>query len=128
MSESATPWTRARQAPLYMGILQARVLEWVAMPVSRGSSRPRARTWVSCICRRFFTTSTTWEARNTQYVLATIMYHNRHLPSPMSLQQGEFCPLVTEQKMNLDVHFPEIRSTVGVLNAEYSYCLIALKS
>ena len=31
----------ARQAPLSMGILQARILEWVAMPSSRGSSQPR---------------------------------------------------------------------------------------
>ena len=31
------------------GILQARILEWVAMPSSRGSSRPRNRTHVSCI-------------------------------------------------------------------------------
>ena len=31
----------ARQAPLSMGILQARTLEWVAMPSSRGSSQPR---------------------------------------------------------------------------------------
>ena len=30
------------------GILQARILEWVAMPSSRGSSRPRDRTCVSC--------------------------------------------------------------------------------
>ena len=40
------------------GILQARILEWVAMPSSRGSSRPRDRTWVSCIscvASRFFT-------------------------------------------------------------------------
>ena len=37
----ATPWTVARQAPLSMGILQARILEWVAMPSSRGSSQPR---------------------------------------------------------------------------------------
>ena len=29
------------------GILQARVLEWVAISFSRGSSRPRDRTWVS---------------------------------------------------------------------------------
>ena len=36
-----TPWTVARQAPLPMGILQARILEWVAMPSSRGSSQPR---------------------------------------------------------------------------------------
>ena len=28
----ATPWTTARQAPLSMGILQARILEWVACP------------------------------------------------------------------------------------------------
>ena len=31
-----TLWTVACQAPLSMGILQARVLEWVAMPSSRG--------------------------------------------------------------------------------------------
>ena len=30
-----TPWTVARQAPLSMGILQAGILEWVAMPSSR---------------------------------------------------------------------------------------------
>ena len=34
----ATPWAVARQTPLSMGILQARILEWVAMPFSRGSS------------------------------------------------------------------------------------------
>ena len=37
------------------GILQARILEWVAMPSSRGSFQPRDRTWVSCIAGRFFT-------------------------------------------------------------------------
>ena len=37
------------------GILQARILEWVAIPFSRGSSRPRDRTRVSCIACRFFT-------------------------------------------------------------------------
>ena len=31
-----TPWTVAHQAPLSMGILQVRILEWVAMPSSRG--------------------------------------------------------------------------------------------
>ena len=36
------------------GILQARILEWVAMPSSRGPSQPRDRTWVSCIAGRFF--------------------------------------------------------------------------
>ena len=37
------------------GILQARTLEWVAIPFSRGSSRPRDQTQVSCIAGRFFT-------------------------------------------------------------------------
>ena len=37
-----TPWTVAHQAPLSMGILQARILEWVVMPSSRGSSQPRS--------------------------------------------------------------------------------------
>ena len=34
------------------GILQARTLEWIAIPFSRGSSRPRDQTWVSCIDRQ----------------------------------------------------------------------------
>ena len=36
------------------GILQARMLEWVAMPSSRGSSWPRDPTQISCIAGRFF--------------------------------------------------------------------------
>ena len=37
-------------------ILQARLLEWVALFFSRGSSQPRDWTYVSCIAGRFFTT------------------------------------------------------------------------
>ena len=36
-----TPWTVACQAPLSMGIPQARIMEWIAMPSSRGSSQPK---------------------------------------------------------------------------------------
>ena len=36
------------------GILQVRILEWVAFPFSRGSSQPRDWTQVSCIAGRFF--------------------------------------------------------------------------
>ena len=48
------------------GIRQARILEWVAMPSSRGSSRPRDQTcisYVSCMASRFFTTSATWKPK-----------------------------------------------------------------
>ena len=41
------------------GILQARILEWVAIPFPRWSSWPRDQIWVSCIAGRFFTVWTT---------------------------------------------------------------------
>ena len=45
------------------GILQARILEWIAFPFSRGSSQPRDRTQVSHIAGGFFTSWATREAR-----------------------------------------------------------------
>ena len=50
-----TPWTVAHLAPLTMGILRAGILEWVAMPSSRGPSQPRDQTQVSLTAGRFFT-------------------------------------------------------------------------
>ena len=41
--------------PSVHGILQARILEWVAIPFSRRSSQPRDQTLVSGIVGRFFT-------------------------------------------------------------------------
>ena len=37
------------------GIFQAKILEWIAIPLSRGSSQPRDWTQVSCTAGRFFT-------------------------------------------------------------------------
>ena len=54
------PMNHIHQAPLSMGILQARILEWVAMPSSRRSSPPRGWT---CITRGFFTI---WATGETQ--------------------------------------------------------------
>ena len=45
------------------GILQARMLEWVAVPFCRGSSRPRDWTRACCIAGRFFTIRATREAQ-----------------------------------------------------------------
>ena len=39
-----------------LGILQARILEWVAISSSRRSSQPRDQTHISCIAGRFFIT------------------------------------------------------------------------
>ena len=57
-----TPWTVAHQVPLSMRILQARILEWVAMSSSRRSSQHRDWTQVSCIADGFFTV---WATRET---------------------------------------------------------------
>ena len=46
------------------GISQARMLEWVAMLSSRGSSKPRDQTHVSCMVDGFFITPTSWEAQS----------------------------------------------------------------
>ena len=59
-----TQWTVAHQAPpsSIEGISQARILEWVAISFSKGSSWPRGQTGVSSIAGRFFTNWTTRKA------------------------------------------------------------------
>ena len=60
-----TLWTVACEAPLSMGILQARILEWVAVPSSRKSSQFRVEP-MSCTSPAlgwwFFTNWVTWQA------------------------------------------------------------------
>ena len=52
------------------GILQARILEWVAVPFSRGSSQNRDQTQVSHIEGRFFTS---WATREAAVLIVFIM-------------------------------------------------------
>ena len=63
----ATAWAVAYQdPPSVLGILQARILEWIARPSSKESSQPRDQTQVCYVppslAGGFFTTSATWEA------------------------------------------------------------------
>ena len=62
----ATLWTVAQQAPLSMGILRERILEWVAISASRGSSQPKDWTQVSHTAGRFFTI---WATRDVLLLL-----------------------------------------------------------
>ena len=57
-----TPWTSSLPGSSLHGILQARVLEWVAISFSRGSSQPRDQTPVSRIPGRRFNLWATGEA------------------------------------------------------------------
>ena len=59
------------------GSLQARILEWVATPFSRGSSQPRDRNCLECLMSPalaggFFTTSATWEAQDSLTAVSLI--------------------------------------------------------
>ena len=56
------------------GILQARILEWVVVPFSRGSFQPRDWTQVSLIAGRFFTN---WAIREAPGVLYGQVFNNR---------------------------------------------------
>ena len=51
---------------LVHGILQAKILEWVVLSFSWGSSQPRDQTQVSCTVGRFFTV---WATRKAQNIL-----------------------------------------------------------
>ena len=61
----ATSWTVACQTlPSVHGIFQARILEWVAIPFSGGSSWPRDRTCISCVScngRQILDCCATWK-------------------------------------------------------------------
>ena len=62
------PWTVALQTPQSMGILHARILEWVTVSSSRQSSWPRDGTHVSCI----------------PFIGRWVLYYGCYLRSPFS--------------------------------------------
>ena len=94
------------------GILQARTLEWVAMPSSRGSSQPRDQTQISCIAGGFFTV---WATREAQEY-----WSGYPIPSPVDLpnakltwnaistKERQFDPPLSprDQEINLPVKVP----------------------
>ena len=58
-------WTELNWGSSVYRIFQARILEWVVISYSRGSSQPRDQTLLSCICRQIFYHCVTWEAVNS---------------------------------------------------------------
>ena len=73
------------------GILQARILEWVAVLFSRGSSKPRAQTHESCVAGGFFTS---WATRETQWKKQVI---GQYLSiNPIKILQSLYFPIFSE--------------------------------
>ena len=56
------------------GILQARILEWVAIPFFRGSSQPRDWTLVSCLAGRFFITEPPGNTKTPRVPLISFLF------------------------------------------------------
>ena len=66
-------------------ILQVRILEWVVLPFSRGSSQPRNRTQVSHIAGIFFTSWATGKPNNTRVGTLSVLLQ---IFSTQELNQG----------------------------------------
>ena len=77
MSDSCDPMDCSPPGSSVHGILQARILKWVAMPFSRGSSWPRNRTRVSCIAGSFLTD---WAMRES-FTHIYPLYFQIHIPN-----------------------------------------------
>ena len=83
MSNSLQPCRLKLPGSSVHGILQARIVEWVAMLSSRGSSQPRNRTQVSRIAGRFFTIWATREAHQSDWTeLNTVVKIANAKPCP----------------------------------------------
>ena len=79
-----------------LGILQARILEWAAIPSSRGSSWLRDRTWVSYTAGRFITI---WATREAQ-IDSTLFDYRRGSPYFVACSLKKYI-LPTYQKLLL---------------------------
>ena len=66
------------------GNLQARILKWLAIPFSRGSSQPRDQTQVSCIAAKFLTIWATREAQRGSVIKESTWQYRRHGFNPWS--------------------------------------------
>ena len=72
-----TLWLCRQPAFSVHGIFQARILQWVAISSSRGSSWPRDQTWVSCTAGRLFTI---WATRKA---LPSLKYSSYFVEYPL---------------------------------------------
>ena len=74
VSDSATPWLCSPPGSSVHGISQARLLEWVAISFSRGSSQPRDWTQVSLIAGGFFTSWATRKAYSCSDIIIFLCF------------------------------------------------------
>ena len=116
-------WKLLSRVPLFAnpmgytvyGILQARILEWVAFPFSRGSSQPRYLTQISHIAGGFFTSSTD-DALHMHYLVWLHQFSRRVILAPFHRKALCFREVTKSvQGEDYDCHLPLADSQVLIL-------------
>ena len=95
------------------GILQARILEWVAFPFSKGSSQPRDQTQDSLIAGEFFTSWTIGKPKNTG--VGSLSFLQRIFPTQKSNQSLLHCRWILYQ-----LSYQGATSFCGILQWKFS--------
>ena len=72
------------------GNLQARLLGWVAISFSRGSSQPKNQTWVFCTAGRFFTD---WAMRVALYHYTSYLFQCLNMQDPREEKNVTVCEI-----------------------------------
>ena len=104
------------------GIFQARVLEWVAISFSRGSSKPRDQIQVSHTAGRFFTIWATREAQ--EYWSGYPILSSQDLPNPEiepgspALQVDSFKPSYQRISLSSKIHHKKIKKKINKDNSK----------
>ena len=97
ISNSLRPMDSSPPGSSVHGIFQARILEWVAIPFSRGSSPPSDQTYISWAAGRFLTIWATWKALQKR-----IGCHNLNLEHLRSLPEKAASKLKLESTPGRD--------------------------
>ena len=94
------------------GILQARILEWVAIFFSRGSSWPRDQTWVSCVSSITGGFFICWAIRKAPIIIEYMPTHlcSPFLPVPRNCSVKDKCASRRSRELDL---YPTAESTCG---------------
>ena len=95
------------------GILQVRILEWVAMPSSRGSSQPRDQTQVSSIARDSLPAEPPWKSKNTE--VGTLSLLQRIFPTQESTQGLLHCRRILYHLSNQGSVGTSVKSPASIL-------------
>ena len=132
--------SRYCQAPQVHGIIPARILEWVAISSSRGSSWPRDQihvSWVSCIGKQILNHWATWGAMLllkvcwwflSSPVLPTILgtlicgfnHHSQIYISTLSLQMPpDIFTWITHGYSKFNIQKPNLHPNVSLLSSQF---------